>query len=161
MNCLFRPNYLKHPPSTSTTISTTTNVWGQVVSAPDTLQHSFYSCSCVDYPCVCLFFFFSYLKCHFEPVWPVRNGFETKDSVCVHRPSINLFSSVFIFILSTHLFFFWGSIPLSKVNQYGHIILSVFICRFVPYSAPPGSLWLYLEMTRFCKRPLFSIYQRS
>lgn len=64
MNCHFRPKQknTRHPPP-----------WmfayvDELYPKPDTLQHSFYYDSRVDV-CVRLF-----LKCHFEPVWPVRNG---------------------------------------------------------------------------------------
>lgn len=80
---------------------------GLIVSTPDTLQHSFYYVSRVDiFVCVrvvvCAF-----LKCHFEPVWPVRNGlrqiilFWLTDNLAIYYPSIHFY---FCPLVTTHLF---------------------------------------------------------
>lgn len=131
-----------------------TNERGRVVTAPDTLQHSFYNSCRVEYPCVCLFFFFE------MPLWTCLASQERfwDKGFSLGSQTINqhIFPRVLFFFYFIHPpIFFWGSIPLSEVNRYGRIILSVFSCRFVPYFATG---WIALGFIWKWRGPLKGLY---
>lgn len=107
MNCPFRPNHFKkkkrHPPPQMYAYVDESYPHQTHFSIPFTMVVVW------KYPFVCAF-----LKCHFESVWPVSNGLRERFSVgsqAIQLTSQHPFFFKF-YLVATHLFFLWGSIPL-------------------------------------------------
>lgn len=153
MNCPFRPNHFKkkkwHPPPQMYAYVDESYPHQTHFSIPFTMVVVW------KYPFVCAF-----LKCHFESVWPVSNGLRERFSVGSQAIQLTSQHPLFLFYLvATHLFFLWGSIPLWEVIQYGRFFffLAIFIYSLVPCFAPARSLWLHLIMTWLSKCLFWSI----
>lgn len=119
VNCHFRSNCLKKRDTLHR---------GWTPSTPDTLQHSLYYDCRVDIS-VCAFLL---IKCHFEPVWPVRNGLTQRILFLSYPLSFSLPPNA--------LLRFRGSIPLSDVFLYGQFSVRCLSLQSRALLCPEASL---------------------